>query len=107
MQLQVQVWLTAGKLPTKKVGELGAQGATVMGMQGCGTRTPKAAMVAAATCGLAGEIHMPNGMIFTKGWWSMMLAAGMLLLIKRFSGSTIRVDGATPIEHINVAPLTT
>lgn len=77
-----------------------------MGMQGWGVNTPKAAIVAAATCGLEGERHMANGMMFTMGLWSMMLAAGMLLLIKRFSGITIKLDGAAPKEHINVAPLT-
>jgi hypothetical protein len=36
-------------------------------MQGMGVRTPMAATVAAATIGFAGDMHMPNGMIFTMG----------------------------------------
>jgi hypothetical protein len=36
-------------------------------MQGMGVRTPIAAAVAAATIGFAGDMHMPNGIIFTIG----------------------------------------
>ena len=37
----------------------------VTGTQGCGVRTPPAADVAAATCGLDGERHIANGRMFT------------------------------------------
>ena len=37
---------------------------------------PIAAAVARATCGLAGLMHMPKGMMFSIGTLSMMLAAG-------------------------------
>jgi hypothetical protein len=36
-------------------------------MQGIGVKTPKAAVVAAATAGLAGLVHMPKGNVFTIG----------------------------------------
>jgi hypothetical protein len=36
-------------------------------MQGIGVSTPNAAAVAAATAGLAGDIHIPNGMMFVMG----------------------------------------
>jgi hypothetical protein len=36
-------------------------------MHGMGVSTPKAAAVAAATEGFAGDMHMPKGMMFTKG----------------------------------------
>jgi hypothetical protein len=49
------------------VGAPGTQGAGVFGMHGIGVSTPRAAAVAAATVGLAGELHMPKGMIFSIG----------------------------------------
>ena len=45
------------------------------GMHGCGVSTPNAAAVAAATCGLAMLMHIPNGIMLTIGMWSMMFAA--------------------------------
>ena len=49
------------------VGDPGAHGAGVFGMQGCGVNTPMAADVAAATWGFASEVHMPNGIMFVMG----------------------------------------
>jgi hypothetical protein len=49
------------------VGAPGAHGAEVMGMQGCGVRTPNAADVAAATCGFDRVMHIPKGPMFTIG----------------------------------------
>ena len=83
------------------VAEPGIQGAGITGVQGIGVNTPKAAAVAAATAGLAGDLHMPNGKIFTKGLKSMMFAAGLLSHITRFAGKTTRLLGAMPIVHIN------
>jgi len=37
-------------------------------MHGWGVKTPNAAVVAAATMGLAMLMHIPNGAIFTMGW---------------------------------------
>jgi hypothetical protein len=45
-------------------------------MHGMGVSTPRAAAVAEATSGFAIEEHMPKGIIFTIGTWSMMLASG-------------------------------
>ena len=78
-----------------------------MGIQGIGVSTPRAAAVAAATIGLAGLRHIPNGMMFIIGLLSMMLAAGWLPDITRLSGSTIKALGAKPWLHINWALLTT
>jgi hypothetical protein len=86
------------------VGEPGTQGDGVIGMHGIGVSTPKAAAVAAATCGLAGDMHMPNGMMLTIGTWSMMLAAGTLDVLTNLIGSTTRLLGAMPMVHINCAP---
>jgi hypothetical protein len=72
-------------------------------MQGIGVNTPKAAAVAAATVGLAIDIHIPNGGMFTKGLLSIMLAAGAPPIIL-FTGNTLRALGATPKLHIIIAP---
>ena len=66
--ISVQVLSSDGLPPVNTVGAPGTQGTTVIGMHGCGVSTPNAAAVAAATMGLAGLIHMPNGAIFTIGW---------------------------------------
>lgn len=69
----LEFWFSAGKLPTKTVGEPGTQGATIAGIQGCGFSTPGGgAAVAAATAGLAVELHIPKGKILL----SIMLATG-------------------------------
>ena len=49
------------------VGDPGAQGVVVAGMHGIGVRTPRAAVVAAATVGFDGAEHMPKGEIFFPG----------------------------------------
>ena len=67
MHMSVWVLSSVGMLPSSTVGAPGTQGATVIGMHGMGVSTPIAAAVAAATIGFAGDIHMPNGMIFTMG----------------------------------------
>ncbi len=65
-------------------------------MQGCGTKTPNAAAVAAATCGLLGVMHMAKGKIFTIGFISMIVAAGFFDVKTLFTGSTASALGATP-----------
>ena len=67
MHISVEVLSSVGMFPSNTVGAPGTQGDTVAGIQGIGVRTPIAAAVAAATMGLAGDIHIPNGMIFTMG----------------------------------------
>ena len=67
MQLQVEELVSAGWLPIVTVGEPGDQGALVTGMQGWGVRTPRAAAVAAATCGLDGLVHIPKVGMFIIG----------------------------------------
>jgi hypothetical protein len=104
--MQVEVLLRAGMPPSMQVEDPGVQGLVVTGMQGMGVRTPKAAAVAEATVGLAMDIHMPKVGIFVIGMKSMILAAGaptMTLLV----GSTTRAEGATPKEHVIMAPAVT
>jgi hypothetical protein len=84
------------------------QGDTVTGVQGTGVGTPSAALVAATKAGLAGEMHMPKGMMFTNGTKSLMLAAGWLLVSIRWMGSTTRVlVPGMEKSHNKVAPLQT
>ncbi len=90
-------------MPTNTVGEPGTQGAAVTGIQGIGVSTPSAAAVAAITVGLAIEVHMPKGKIFTIGLLSMILAIG-IDVITRFTGSTISALGAAPKLHFKTAP---
>jgi hypothetical protein len=94
-------------LPSSKVGVPVTHGAGVAGTQGIGVSTPNAAAVAAATTGLAGDIHIPNGMMLTIGLLSIIFAAGILLVSVRFCGKTTSVPGAAPKLHFSVAPLQT
>ena len=72
-------------------------------MHGMGVSTPIAAAVAAATVGLDGLLHIPNGVILTIGIWSMMLASAWEDMT-RAAGSTLRTDGAAPKEQLIAAP---
>jgi hypothetical protein len=107
VHISFEVLFSAGILLSMTVGDPGAHGAGVTGMQGIGVSTPSAAAVAAATVGLAGLIHIPNGIMLTIGTLSMMFAAGILLVVTMLTGNTISELGATPKLHINTAPLQT
>lgn len=106
LHMQVDVLLRAGCLPIKTVGEPGAQGAAVAGMQGMGVNTPRAAAVAEATVGLAKDMHMPKVGMFTMGLESMMVAAGVPAMVL-LAGRTLRAAGAAPKEQAIIAPETT
>ena len=67
--------VSAGNVPTITVGMPGTHG-VVTGTHGMGVNTPSAAAVAAATVGLAIDVHMANGKMFTIGAKSMMVATG-------------------------------
>jgi hypothetical protein len=67
LHINMEELLSSGTFPMSTVGDPGTQGAVVTGTQGIGVKTPKAAAVAAATEGLAGELHIPKGMMFTMG----------------------------------------
>lgn len=67
VHISVEVLLSAGILPSSTVGDPTIHGAGVTGTQGIGVSTPIAAAVAAATAGLVGVIHIPNGIILTIG----------------------------------------
>jgi hypothetical protein len=52
-------------------------------------------------------MHMPNGMMFTNGIWSMMFASGTSSVITRLVGRTTSELGAIPMVHIMEAPMQT
>jgi len=91
---------------TSTVGEPGAQGAGVTGIQGIGVNTPNAAAVAEATIGFANELHIPKGGMFIIGTLSMILAAGGPCP-NTVGTATTSVLGATPKLHIIIAPIET
>jgi len=97
----------AGKLAIITVAEPGAQGAGITGKQGIGVSTPNAAVVAAATVGLAGDLHIPKGGIFTIGILSIISAAGVYSAMTLFLRSTINELEVIPIVHIKLAPIFT
>ena len=57
MHASVETSSSAGMFANITVAAPGAQGAVVLGMQGIGVRTPRAAAVAAATWGFAGLVN--------------------------------------------------
>src|SRR3954471_13537151 len=72
-------------------------------MHGAGVSTPMAADVAAATTGLDGVVHIPNGGMLTIGAMSCTVAAGLPSTNTRLVGSTFSVDGAKPKLQAKVA----
>ena len=67
LHIHLDVLLSAGKLLMSTVGEPGAQGAAVAGIQGMGVRTPNAAAVALATVGFAKDMHIAKVGILAMG----------------------------------------
>lgn len=102
LHMHFAVWFKAGLPPIRTVG-LGGSHGFVTGTHGIGVRTPRAADVAAATVGLASEVHIPNGGMLTIGTESMTVAAGLPSTRTRLVGSTFSVEGAKPNEHISTA----
>src|SRR5690606_18067592 len=94
-----EVRTAAGMPPTSVVVAAGDHGATIVGRHGMGVSTPSAVAVAAATCGLAREVHIANGGMLLTGAMSVMRATG------RFSTMTVLgvgmiAEGAVPNVHI-------
>src|SRR5487761_2098227 len=67
MHISCDTLSRVGIPPSRTVGAPMIHGAGVAGTHGIGVSTPKAAVVAAAVAGKAGDAHAPNGMIFTMG----------------------------------------
>jgi len=97
---------SAGLLPTKTVGDPGAQGAVNTGTHGAGVSTPSAAAVALATAGLEGVVHIPKvGRL--AGVLSIMVATGIFMPSVCIWDVTTSGHGAAPNEHMHILPLTT
>jgi hypothetical protein len=107
-QLHISVFpaINAGLLAIITLLEPGAHGAVVNGTHGIGVNTPAAAVVADATVGLARDWHMPNGKMLVMGILSMIVAAGMLLIMTLLAGNTIKLEGAKPKLQVIIAPIT-
>jgi hypothetical protein len=103
LHISFELSLRAGWFATSTVGEPGAQGAVVTGIQGIGVKTPRAAAVADATVGFANEVHITKGIMFNIGTLSMMLAIGMLV-VTIFTGRTVIELGAVPKLHFSIPP---
>lgn len=102
--MALQSLFSAGLFPIKTLGEPGAQGADISGIQGIGVSTPNAAAVAAATVGFAMELHMPKGWMFFIGTKSTIVAAGFPSANVRFSGVTMSGVGTAPKLQAHMAP---
>jgi hypothetical protein len=98
--------VNAGVPPMSVLAAPGTQGAVIVGTHGIGVRTPSAALVAAATVGLARLEHIPNGGMFTPVIVLVMTAAGRPSIVTRGVGRALSVDGASPKVHCNIAPVT-
>lgn len=104
--MSFDVLFKAGLFPMRTVGDPGAQGAGITGIQGIGVSTPRAAAVAAATCGFSMELHMPKGIIFFMGMLSITVAMGAAATTL-FSGVTMKAEGAKPKLQAHIAPMHT
>lgn len=106
LHIHFEVEFSAGLPPIVTVGEPGAHGAAVLGMQGCGVKTPNAAAVAAATWGFAIDIHIPNVGMLLIGAKSIIVAAGVVHMVV---GAEVAISeaGAAPKVHAIIAPVTT
>ena len=82
-------------------------GDDITGMQGIGVNVPKAAAVAAATAGFVIVVHVPKGLIFSKGILSLIVAMGKPDTNAEVLGNVQSTDGAAPNEHFKQAPQTT
>ena len=76
-------------------------------MQGCGVRTPNAAAVAAATCGLARLLHIPHDEILTMGAASVMTSMGLPSAKTVILFVDVRFPGVVPKLHMHIAPVVT
>lgn len=107
LHVHIEASVNAGMPAIMVVAAPGVHGADVAGTHGIGVSTPSAAEVAAATVGLASDVHIPNGGMFTNGLESAMLAIGMYEPLTRFAGANTSDAGAAPNEHCICEPMFT
>ena len=108
-QLVFALFPSAGKPagPTLTVDEPGLHGATVTGRHGIGVSTPRAAAVAAATCGFEGDEHIPKGGMFIPGAKSMIVPIGMFDARTVGAEDATKDEGAAPNEQDIAHPVLT
>jgi hypothetical protein len=75
-QMQIEVSSRAGSPPSIVVTAPGNHGSVIIGRQGIGVRTPRAAAVAMITSGLSSLMHITKVSMFRIGMESKMFAAG-------------------------------
>jgi hypothetical protein len=95
---------TTGPATEVTVGFDGIHGDEITGIHGIGVKTPKEAVVAAATVGFAGFEHTPNGAMLTSGMQSVTNAAGNPQTRTGAFGITLSIDGVAPKLHLQSAP---
>jgi len=100
-------WASTGRPPTTVRGAAGVHVPVVAGMHGIGVSTPSAAAVAAATWGLASDVHIAKVATFTRGAASVTVATGRPSTSTRGVGSATSVAGAVPNEQLTVADVVT
>lgn len=96
-----------GVPPISTLGLIGVHVPAITGMQGCGVNTPNAAAVAAATIGLARELHIANDVILTIGITSRIVPAGFDVPSTVGAEVALNVPGALPNGQESCAPVTT
>ena len=79
LHINLQVLFNVGIFPINTVTDPGIQGLIVIGIHGIGVNTPNAAVVAAATIGLASDVHMAKGKIFFIGHMYIIMSEINLL----------------------------
>ena len=92
-----------GLPPMRTLGLVGIHAPAGCGIQGCGVRTPRAAAVAAATWGLASDVHSPKGPTFTSAEKSEMVPQGLPPAKTLALVVTLRGAGAVPMVHMHDA----
>ena len=103
-----QALVRAGEPLISTVGEPGAHGALRTGRHGWGVSTPRAAEVAAATCGFDGVMHIPNGATLAMALKSWIVAAGCPPAVTGGPvGMAVSTAGVVPKLHITWAVPTT
>lgn len=105
--ISFELLLSAGLPPSSTVGAPGIHGAGVTGIQGIGVSLPNCSAVADATVGFSSDRHIPNGITLTIGMLSIIVATGLPLDMHLARGSTLSIDGVSPILQYVIAPLTT
>ena len=105
--ISLQSFVRQGFPPASTVPCVGIHAPVGCGIQGCGVRTPKAAAVAAATCGFAMDEHIPNGGMFDMLVASCMVAIGLPPASAVCWLVTFNVEVPAPKLQIILAPVVT